>query len=81
VIDECFLAGTPVTMADGSSKPIEQVRAGDWVMSFDQKTGETKPGRVKRTMQNPPHVRALSDSLPNPEDFARKRSRITLADI
>lgn len=50
--DECFLAGTPVTMADGSTKPIEQVEAGDWVLSFDHKTGETKPGRVKRTMQN-----------------------------
>jgi hypothetical protein len=50
--EECFLPGTPITMADGTTKPIEQVQAGDWVMSFDQKTGETKPGRVKRTMQN-----------------------------
>lgn len=49
---QCFLAGTPVTMADGSTKPIEQVRPDDWVMSFDSKTGDTKPGRVKRTMQN-----------------------------
>ena len=31
--DQCLVAGTPVTMADGSTKPIEQVRVGDEVRS------------------------------------------------
>jgi DNA helicase-2/ATP-dependent DNA helicase PcrA len=31
--DQCVVAGTLVTMSDGSSKPIEQVRAGDEVLS------------------------------------------------
>ncbi|MBI5242842.1 MAG: hypothetical protein HY922_04040 [Elusimicrobia bacterium] len=31
----CFLAGTPVLMADGSYKNIEDVKAGDRVMSWD----------------------------------------------
>ncbi len=31
--DQCVVAGTPVTMADGSTKPIEAVRAGDDVLS------------------------------------------------
>ena len=31
----CFPAGTPVRMADGSTKAIEQIVAGDRVMSYD----------------------------------------------
>jgi len=32
----CFLAGTKVTMADGTTKSIEDVRSGDMVVSFDE---------------------------------------------
>lgn len=49
---ECFLAGTMITMADGSKKPIEQIRPDDWVLSMDQKTGQMVPGKVTRTFQN-----------------------------
>lgn len=53
---ECFLAGTPVTMANGETKPIENVRTGDWVMSYDAE-GNLRPGRVARTFVNEvPHV-------------------------
>ena len=31
----CFIAGTLVTMADGTKKPIELVQVGDLVLSFD----------------------------------------------
>ena len=48
---KCFLAGTQVSMWDGTKKPIEQIRAGDIVVSYD-KDGNLKPGRVKRTMTN-----------------------------
>lgn len=52
----CFLAGTPIRMADGTEKPIEAVKAGDWVMSFDAAEnggrGGLVPGRVSRTFQN-----------------------------
>ena len=34
--DTCFTADTPVLMADGTEKPIEDVRVGDLVMSFDE---------------------------------------------
>jgi len=30
----CLLAGNRVLMADGSRKPIEQIKAGDWVMTM-----------------------------------------------
>jgi len=33
IIDECFVAGTPVLMADGTELPIEAVRPNDRVMS------------------------------------------------
>jgi len=47
--DGCFIAGTPVQMADGSTKPIERVKAGDWVKSRDPKTGVTEAKRVLQT--------------------------------
>ncbi|MDR1387596.1 MAG: DNRLRE domain-containing protein [Propionibacteriaceae bacterium] len=45
----CFVAGTGVLLADGSSKPIESVSAGDEVVSWDESTGETVSSTVERT--------------------------------
>jgi hypothetical protein len=42
----CFLSGTPITMADGSLKPIETIEVGDVVLAFDEATGEMKPDKV-----------------------------------
>ena len=42
----CFLAGTRITMSDGSSRPIEEVKVGDLVKSFDEKTGKFAEGHV-----------------------------------
>jgi RHS repeat-associated protein len=39
----CFVAGTPVLMADGSHRAIEKVKAGELVISRDEKTGKTAP--------------------------------------
>jgi RHS repeat-associated protein len=47
----CFTAGTPVAMGDGSTKPIEAVQPGDLVVSRDPATGETAAKRVVRTFQ------------------------------
>ena len=47
----CFLAGTPISMWDGTEKPIEQVKPGDIVVSYD-KDGNLVPGRVSRTKTN-----------------------------
>jgi intein/homing endonuclease len=40
----CFVAGTKVTMADGSEKNIEEIVEGDEVLSFNEETltNETK---------------------------------------
>ncbi|MFE4591878.1 ricin-type beta-trefoil lectin domain protein [Streptomyces laurentii] len=41
-----FVAGTPVLMADGSSKPIEKIKPGDRVLATDPETGETSAQEV-----------------------------------
>lgn len=52
----CFLAGTPILMADGSEKPIEEIEVGDEVMSFDPFTlggkGERRGKKVTRLFRN-----------------------------
>ena len=42
----CFLAGTKITMADRTEKPIEKIAVGDMVLAYDEKTGDLKPDRV-----------------------------------
>ncbi|MFH1232132.1 MAG: polymorphic toxin-type HINT domain-containing protein [Planctomycetota bacterium] len=49
----CFLAGTPILMADGSSKPIEDIKVGDIVLAFDQESGEMKPDKVSEIFRHP----------------------------
>ncbi|MET7552270.1 Hint domain-containing protein [Streptomyces sp. NPDC005500] len=41
-----FTPETPVVMGDGSSKPLSDVRAGDWVMASDLESGHSTPQRV-----------------------------------
>jgi hypothetical protein len=52
----CFLAGTMISMADGTKKPVEDIRPGDFVMSFDgsknKGRGKLKAARVTKTFQN-----------------------------
>jgi hypothetical protein len=49
--NECFLAGSPVALTDGSTKPIDMISVGDIVLSYDA-TGALVPGRVTRTFRN-----------------------------
>ena len=48
IVDECFPAGT---LVDG--KPIETLRVGDTVMSYDESSKEMVPRRVTRLFRNP----------------------------
>ena len=45
--DQCLVEGTQITMGDGSTKPIEHVRAGDLVMS-NYGSGDFRPSHVLR---------------------------------
>ena len=44
----CFTAGTHITMADGTTKPIESVFSGDWVRTADPATGVFSKQQVVR---------------------------------
>lgn len=56
----CFPAGTLILMADFSQKPIEQIREGDIVMSFDD-AWKLVPARVKGPLQVHPGIDRLID--------------------
>jgi len=43
----CFLAGTPISMADGSVKAIEDVVLGDTVKTLHEKSGEFENNEVR----------------------------------
>jgi len=45
-IYDCVVAGTPVSMADGTTKAIESLIPGESVLSFDEATMVFRPGRV-----------------------------------
>lgn len=45
----CLAEGTPVALADGRSKSIEQVAAGDEVLAWDEATAKVVAARVSRT--------------------------------
>ncbi len=47
----CFLSGTDVLMADGTTKDIENVKLGDRVKATDPETGKTKPRKVTRLIR------------------------------
>jgi hypothetical protein len=46
----CFMAGTPILMSDNSMKPIEQVDAGDIILSYNARS-TLVPGRVTGTFR------------------------------
>ncbi|MFE3553261.1 ricin-type beta-trefoil lectin domain protein [Streptomyces sp. NPDC059193] len=45
-----FIAGTEVQLADGTSKPIEELKTGDEVLATDPETGETGAKAVTATI-------------------------------
>ena len=55
--DQCLPAGTQVTMADGSLKPIESIRPGDRILSC-YGSGDFRPATVAQT-----HSSAAKDDL------------------
>ncbi len=48
-----FPAGTHVLMADGTSRPIDQIRTGDSVLATDPTTGTTGPENVGAAFYTP----------------------------
>ncbi|MFC9430775.1 polymorphic toxin-type HINT domain-containing protein [Streptomyces sp. NPDC056987] len=59
---KCFLPGTDVLLADGTSKNIEDIKLGDQVLATDPETGETGPREVTRLIvtKDDKHFNTLS---------------------
>ncbi len=47
--EECFLAGTPIFMQDGTHKNIESVQVGDMVVNYDEISNKKISGTVAKT--------------------------------
>jgi DNA helicase-2/ATP-dependent DNA helicase PcrA len=50
--DQCLVAGTLVTVADGTAKPIESIQPGDHVLA-SYGSGELRPARVSSVFVSP----------------------------
>ncbi|MEA2054896.1 MAG: Hint domain-containing protein [Candidatus Thermoplasmatota archaeon] len=64
--DPCFLAGTRITMADGSNKNIKQVEVGDMVKSFDNGSiviGEVTEVYSHNPGEMPEYYMVINDKL------------------
>jgi hypothetical protein len=59
-VDECFVGGTPIAMADGTTRPIERVAVGDWVLAYDFAREQVVPAHVVRTFVHPAHEESAS---------------------
>jgi hypothetical protein len=51
----CFVAGTPVTMADGTTRAIETIQAGDHVLAFDIAAGRAVDELVEELIVHHDH--------------------------
>lgn len=45
----CFVAGTQITMADGTTRAIETLAMGDEIMAYDEQLHKTVPSHVTHT--------------------------------
>ncbi|MEU8523631.1 HNH/endonuclease VII fold putative polymorphic toxin [Streptomyces sp. NPDC048577] len=64
---QCFLAGTEVEMADGSTKDIDKIKIGDEVLATDPQTGETGARKVSHLIitEDDKHFNELTIDTPN----------------
>jgi len=48
----CFLVGTPILMADHTTRPIEKVKVGELILAFDETTKTLKEDKVKEFFEH-----------------------------
>ncbi|MFI7440573.1 DNRLRE domain-containing protein [Nonomuraea indica] len=75
-----FVPGTEVLMADGTRKPIEDVKVGDEVLATDPKTRETRPERVTAIMTSKGEKHLVRISIDAGEDIGDDRNSIIATD-
>ncbi|MFC4158648.1 eCIS core domain-containing protein [Chitinimonas lacunae] len=54
ILFSCFAADTPVTLADGSSRPISELAVGDQLLSYNEREKRLEARRVETIHAAPP---------------------------
>jgi RHS repeat-associated protein len=57
----CFVAGTPVLMADGSEKPIESIQIGELVLAWNEETKQVFSTKVIKALHHNKKMETLFD--------------------
>ncbi|GAA2517443.1 polymorphic toxin-type HINT domain-containing protein [Streptomyces gobitricini] len=78
--DNSFTPGTKVLMADGSTKPIEQVKTGDKVVATDPKTGETRVTTVTAEIKGSGLKRLVKVTIDTDGKAGSKTAEMTATD-
>lgn len=63
-IETCLSGNTLITLADKNQKRIDQLKAGDKILSYNFKTGENEPDEIV-TINNPVHSNMVYILLEN----------------
>ncbi|MFV0136079.1 ricin-type beta-trefoil lectin domain protein [Streptomyces sp. HMX87] len=79
-INNSFVPGTRVLMADGTTKPIEQVKAGDKVVATDPKTGERRVETVTAEIKGEGLKHLVKVTIDTDGPKGEKTSEITATD-
>ncbi|MFJ3296665.1 ricin-type beta-trefoil lectin domain protein [Streptomyces bacillaris] len=79
-ISNSFTPGTKVLMADGSTKPIEDVKVGDKVQATDPKTGETRIETVTAEIKGEGLKNLVKVTIDTDGDRGTKTAEITATD-
>ncbi|MFD5905604.1 ricin-type beta-trefoil lectin domain protein [Streptomyces microflavus] len=79
-IANSFTPGTKVLMADGSAKPIEDVKAGDKVKATDPKTGETRIETVTAEIKGEGIKRLVKVTIDTDGEHGSKTAEVTATD-
>ncbi|MEU6429690.1 DNRLRE domain-containing protein [Microbispora sp. NPDC046973] len=72
-----FVAGTEVMLADGSSRPIESIKAGDSVLATDPATGKTTAKTVAAAFSGNNYVNLVQITVDTDGNHGRAASTIT----
>ncbi|MFJ9825685.1 ricin-type beta-trefoil lectin domain protein [Streptomyces sp. NPDC101160] len=79
-IGNSFVPGTKVLMADGSTKPIEKVKAGDKVVTTDPKSGETRVETVTAEIKGQGLKHLVTVTIDTDGKAGSKTAQVTATD-
>ncbi|MGW0827496.1 DNA/RNA non-specific endonuclease [Streptomyces sp. NPDC002845] len=79
-VDNSFTPGTRVLMADGSTKPIKDVKNGDQVLATDPETGETRMETVTAEIKGQGVKHLVKVTIDTDGDNGTQTAEVTATD-